>query len=37
MTAADGDGLIVAYDYHAKKKAPLPDGVRDKIAALEKK
>ena len=36
MTAADGDGLIVAYDYHAKKKAPLPDGVRDKIAALEK-
>ena len=35
-TAADGDGLIVAYDYHAKKKAPLPEVVRDAIDAFEK-
>ena len=35
-TAADGEGLIVAYDYHEKKKAPLPEGVRDAIAAIEK-
>ena len=33
--AAEGEGLIVAYDYRAKTKASLPDNIRDAIAALE--
>ena len=33
--AADGEGLIVAYDYRAKKKAALPDDVRRAMAELE--
>ena len=33
--AADGDGLIVAYDYREKRKAALPDSVRRAIVELE--
>lgn len=33
--AADGEGLIVAYDYNEKRKAPLPDNVRQAIIELE--
>ena len=32
--AADGEGLIVAYDYNEKRKAPLPDSVRRAIVEL---
>jgi acyl-CoA thioester hydrolase len=33
--AADGEGLIVAYDYNQKRKAPLPESVRGAILELE--
>ncbi len=33
--AADGTGLIVAYDYRAGRKAPIPDGIRSQIMALD--
>ncbi|MFQ6117581.1 MAG: acyl-CoA thioesterase [Candidatus Bipolaricaulia bacterium] len=33
--AAEGEGLIVSYDYRANRKAPLPAGVRGRIEALE--
>jgi len=33
--AAEGEGLIVAYDYRARAKAPLPEAVRAALAALE--
>jgi acyl-CoA thioester hydrolase len=33
--AAEGDGLIVSYDYRQKRKAPLPGRVRERIAELE--
>ncbi|HZG51668.1 MAG TPA: thioesterase family protein [Pyrinomonadaceae bacterium] len=33
--AAEGEGLIVAYDYRALRKAPLPDVLKRRIAALE--
>ena len=33
--AADGDGLIVSYDYERNAKAPLPDAVRDAILNLD--
>jgi acyl-CoA thioester hydrolase len=33
--AAEGDGLIVAYDYREKRKSPLPARVRERIEALE--
>ena len=33
--AAEGDGLIVSYDYRHKRKAALPDDVRDRIEDLE--
>lgn len=33
--AAEGDGLVVAYDYRALKKAPLPEAIREKIESLE--
>lgn len=33
--AAEGDGLIVSYDYRQQRKAPLPDVVRGRIEALE--
>ena len=33
--AAEGDGLIVSYDYREGRKAPIPDEVRKKIEKLE--
>ena len=33
--AADGEGLIVAYDYNELRKARLPDSVRNAILELE--
>jgi acyl-CoA thioester hydrolase len=33
--AAEGDGLIVSYDYRENRKAPVPDEVRRRIEALE--
>ena len=33
--AAEGDGLIVSYDYREGRKAPIPDEVRKKIEQLE--
>ncbi len=33
--AADGEGLIVAYDYRQRAKAPIPDEVRERIHRLE--
>jgi acyl-CoA thioester hydrolase len=34
--AAEGTGLIVAYDYGRREKCPLPDDVRRKIEVLER-
>ncbi len=34
--AADGGGVLVAYDYSAGRKAVLPDSVRQEIARVEK-
>src|SRR4028118_457272 len=33
--AAEGEGLVVSYDYRALKKAPLPDEIRERIRILE--
>jgi acyl-CoA thioester hydrolase len=33
--AAEGDGLVVSYDYRALKKASLPEAVRSNIESLE--
>lgn len=33
--AAEGEGLIVSYDYRAQKKAPLPDEIKERIRVLE--
>jgi len=33
--AAEGEGVIVAYDYGARKKATLPAEIKDKIQKLE--
>lgn len=33
--AALGDGLIVAYNYHERKRAELPAVIRDRILSLE--
>lgn len=33
--AAEGEGLIVSYDYRRQKKAPVPDAVRRSIEELE--
>ncbi|MGH9323269.1 MAG: acyl-CoA thioesterase [Vicinamibacteria bacterium] len=35
--AAEGDGLIVSYDYRRKRKSPLPAPVRKRIEELEGK
>ncbi len=35
MVAADGTGLIVSFDYRARSKAPVPEGVRCAIIELE--
>jgi acyl-CoA thioester hydrolase len=33
--AAEGEGVIVSYDYRENRKAPLPDVLRQRIMALE--
>ncbi|MDQ1592210.1 MAG: acyl-CoA thioester hydrolase [Pyrinomonadaceae bacterium] len=33
--AAEGEGLVVSYDYRALKKAPLPAEMKRRIEALE--
>lgn len=33
--AAEGEGVIVAYDYRAKRKAPLPEEIKQRIQRLE--
>ena len=33
--AAEGEGLLVSYDYRALKKAPLPEETRARIQVLE--
>jgi acyl-CoA thioester hydrolase len=33
--AAEGEGVIVAYDYREKKKSPLPQAIRARIESLE--
>jgi len=33
--AAEGQAVVVSYDYHAGKKAPLPESVRRAIEDLE--
>lgn len=33
--AAEGEGVIVSYDYRGKKKAPLPEEIKTRIEALE--
>ena len=35
--AAEGEGLIVSFDYRAQRKAPLPAEVRARIEELEQK
>lgn len=36
-TAAEGEAVIVSYDYRNQRKAPLPDAVRRYILQLEKR
>jgi len=33
--AAEGEGVIVSYDYRENKKAPLPEELKQRIQALE--
>lgn len=33
--AAEGEGLLVSYDYGAGRKAPIPDVVRTQVIAVE--
>jgi acyl-CoA thioester hydrolase len=33
--AAEGEGVVVSYDYREKRKAPLPQEIRARIEALE--
>ena len=35
--AAEGEGLIVSYDYRQRQKAPIPEAIRAAIEALEGK
>jgi len=34
--AAEGDGVVVMYNYHEGKKAAIPEEIRRRIAELEK-
>ena len=34
-TAAEGEGVIVSYNYHENKKTPLPKEMKQRILALE--
>jgi acyl-CoA thioester hydrolase len=33
--ACEGEGLVVAFDYRAGRKAPLPAAIRERLAELE--
>lgn len=33
--AAEGDGVIVSYDYRGQRKVPLPDEIKERIRVLE--
>ena len=33
--AAEGDGVLVTFDYAAGRKVPLPESLRQRIDALE--
>jgi acyl-CoA thioester hydrolase len=33
--AAEGEGVIVSFNYRENKKAPLPEVIRQRIAAVE--
>jgi acyl-CoA thioester hydrolase len=33
--AAEGEGIIVSYDYRAATKAPIPDTIRQRILAID--
>jgi acyl-CoA thioester hydrolase len=35
--AALGEGMLVSFNYHENKKAPIPDEIRARITDLEKK
>jgi acyl-CoA thioester hydrolase len=35
-TAAEGEGVIVSYNYHENKKTPLSEEMKQRILALEK-
>lgn len=35
LIAARGDGMIVSFDYKNKRKAPVPDAIRQRIIELE--
>jgi acyl-CoA thioester hydrolase len=35
--AAEGEGVIVSYDYRGKKKASLPDEIKARIERLERR
>lgn len=35
--AAIGEGVLVTFDYHNNKKAPIPDGIRKRIIDLEQR
>ncbi len=35
--AADGDGVIVIYDYRESRKTAMPDEIRSRLVAIEKK
>jgi len=34
-TAAEGEGVIVSYNYHENKKTPLPEELKQRIRTLE--
>ena len=36
-TAAEGQGLIVSYDYRASRKVPLPEEIIERIRLLEER
>jgi acyl-CoA thioester hydrolase len=34
-TAAEGEGVLVSYNYHENRKTPLPEELKQRIRALE--
>jgi acyl-CoA thioester hydrolase len=33
--AAEGEGVVVSFDYRVRRKAPLPDAIRQQIEAMQ--